>query len=128
MPWGGKRPGAGRPRTGSAYEAAVKAGFKGSRAAWYRQHRAKPPERLVKLEKEIAALKAALAQERLEHAETRSRYQRASGAHRGIMTRAEYKKIRAGLHPDRVQDDAERKRYTQAFQIFGQLEWLVRKS
>jgi hypothetical protein len=46
-------------------------------------------------------------------------------ARKGIMDRSAYRKILSCLHPDRVQDEQEKKRYTEAFRIFTELEKLV---
>jgi hypothetical protein len=79
----------------------------------------------------IAELEAELAQEGQQHEEARARYWDAHATlvlHRdGIFTRAEYKKIAACLHPDRVQDDREKKRYTEAFGLFSRCEKLLKK-
>jgi hypothetical protein len=40
----------------------------------------------------------------------------------GVMDRVTYQKIRACLHPDRVQDPALKKRYEEAFRLFTELE------
>ena len=40
----------------------------------------------------------------------------------GVMDRITYQKIRACLHPDRVQDPALKKRYEEAFRLFTELE------
>jgi hypothetical protein len=44
----------------------------------------------------------------------------------GIFTRKEFNKVRAMLHPDRVQDEAEQKRYAEAFDIFRRCEKLLK--
>jgi hypothetical protein len=41
---------------------------------------------------------------------------------KSIMTRANYRLVLSCLHPDRVQDDALKKRYEAAFRIFTELE------
>ena len=46
-------------------------------------------------------------------------------ARRGVMDRATYRKIRACLHPDRVQEPQLKARYEEAFNLFNQLEPLL---
>jgi hypothetical protein len=43
-------------------------------------------------------------------------------ARKGVMDRATYRKIRACLHPDRVQDAELKARYEEAFNLFNKLE------
>ncbi|MBV8089416.1 MAG: hypothetical protein JO139_07535 [Alphaproteobacteria bacterium] len=43
-------------------------------------------------------------------------------ARKGVMDRATYRKIRACLHPDRVQDPELKERYEEAFNLFNRLE------
>jgi hypothetical protein len=43
-------------------------------------------------------------------------------ARKGVMDRATYRKIRACLHPDRVQDSELKARYEEAFNLFNKLE------
>jgi hypothetical protein len=45
----------------------------------------------------------------------------------GVFTRKEFNKIRALLHPDKAQGEAEQKRYADAFEIFSRCEKLLKK-
>lgn len=54
--------------------------------------------------------------------EKERRYEAVLKARKGIYTRAEYTKIRACLHPDRVTDPAMKKRFEDAFTLFTRME------
>ena len=68
---------------------------------------------------------------RRELREVTDKYQRAYAElvlhTEGIFTRAEYLTLWKCLHPDRIQDEAERKLYTEAAAIFSRCEKLVKK-
>src|SRR5262249_46948856 len=83
--------------------------------------------RVRELEARIVDLEGDLAHERFEHNATRGFYRRAIESVNGVLTAAERKLIRGCLHPDEFKDEATKKRYEQAFQIFEQCGELIVK-
>jgi hypothetical protein len=80
---------------------------------------------------DIAELEAELTSARKERDDAVGRYWQirtyAELRTEGVFTRKEFNKVRSLLHPDRVQDGAERKRYAEAFDIFSRCEKLLKK-
>ena len=56
---------------------------------------------------------------------TYDEYVRVIKARKGVVDRANYRKILAALHPDRVQDPALKKRAEEAFNMFTKIERLL---
>jgi hypothetical protein len=71
-------------------------------------------------QKVIAACDRMLEETLLPHYnQSYAEHQQVIKSRRGVMTNADYNKIRACLHPDRVQDPALKARYAEAFRIFN---------
>ena len=60
-----------------------------------------------------------------QHNENARHYEAVLKVRKGIMKRAEYRSILSCLHPDRVSDEATKKRFEYAFNLFTKLEKLV---
>jgi hypothetical protein len=78
---------------------------------------ANPDERIVELERQLKG-----ARTRAQNEAAKARIAWESARARGlVMSKADRRRIRSALHPDRAQDAVERKRLEAAFQIFEAL-------
>jgi hypothetical protein len=59
------------------------------------------------------------------YAKTHAEHERVIKAREGFMSRSTHRKILFCLHPDRVQDEADKKRHEEAFRLFNGLELLL---
>jgi hypothetical protein len=57
-----------------------------------------------------------------QYAKELAELERSISNRKGIMDRATFRKIRACLHPDRVQDEGLKKSFAEAFRLFSELE------
>jgi hypothetical protein len=60
-----------------------------------------------------------------QHNENAKHYELVLKRRTGIMSKAEYRSILSCLHPDRVQDEALKRRFEHAFNVFTKLEKAV---
>jgi hypothetical protein len=61
------------------------------------------------------------------HREQREFAERIIAGRKGVMSRAEYRKLLACLHPDSITDDDRKPRYVEAFQLVRRLEGVLVK-
>jgi hypothetical protein len=80
-----------------------------------------------KLNERIVEVEGELARERFEHDATHGLYHHAIEGYPGVLTRDQYRQILSYLHPDRVQDEEQKKQLAEALQIFKSCELRILK-
>jgi hypothetical protein len=78
------------------------------------------------LEARIVELEGELAHERFEHDATDGNLRKALYAHKGWLTSAENRKLRACLHPDWAPPE-QKKKYDEALKIYNAIELALLK-
>jgi len=80
--------------------------------------------RIVELEAELGRERAARVEYGRQYWEMRAYIELRT---EGVFTRKEFNKLRSFFHPDKVQGEAEKKRYADAFDIFSRCEKLLKQ-
>jgi hypothetical protein len=80
----------------------------------------------IEIERRVRAEMREWLQKQLDQYNENARhYEKVLSVRRGIMSRVDYRSILSCLHPDRIQDEALKKRFGHAFNLFTQLEKCV---
>jgi hypothetical protein len=86
-------------------------------------------KRKLEMEFEVrmqAGIRDAIAMTVLPHYQQKyEEYQQVVATRKGVMDRATYRAILSCLHPDRVQDEALKRRYEKAFNLFTKMELVL---